>query len=189
MYAVFRSRAVRSAIAAVLCAAMLGGCVTGAGSSANDPGLTPEQRRLRAQQEDFNRTVGEGAVVGAVAGARLGALVAGTRDRAASVSARRQCPGRGATGYYVARKKEQYVNENQRLDSMTADVRSDNARLDAYIQNTRIVVAQDKAELARLRSQYNTRQATKSDLDHRVSVAEQDAAHIRQTSAGFVSDK
>jgi hypothetical protein len=185
MYALFRPRAVRSAIAAVLCAALLGGCVTGSGASYNDPGLTPEQRRLRAQQEDFNRTVGEGAVVGALAGALLGALVAGKRNRAsgALVGAGAGALLGGAGGYYVARKKEQYVNENQRLDAMAADVRNDNARLDAYIANTRTVVAQDKAELARLRSQYNTRQATKSDLDRRISVAEQDAAYIQQTIA------
>lgn len=182
MYALFRPRAVRSAIAAVLCAATLGGCVTG-GSYANDPYLTPEQRRLRAQDQDFNRTVGEGAVVGALGGALLGALVAGKRNRGAGalIGAGAGALLGGATGYYVAKKKEQYVNENQRLDSMTSDVRSDNARLEAYIANTRTVVAQNKAELARLRAAYNSRQATRADLSQRVSVAEQDASQIQQT--------
>lgn len=183
MYALFRPRAVRSAIAAVLCAATLGGCATGGSSYSNDPYLTPEQRRLRAQDQEFNRTVGEGAVVGALGGALLGALVAGKRNRGAGalIGAGAGALLGGATGYYVAKKKDQYVNENQRLDSMTADVRSDNARLEAYIANTRTVVAQNKAELARLRAAYNTNQATRTDLNRRVSTAEQDASHIRQT--------
>jgi outer membrane lipoprotein SlyB len=183
MYAVFRSRAIRSTIAAVLCAATLGGCVTGSGSYANDPYLTPEQRRLRAQDQDFNRTVGEGAVTGAVIGGLLGALVGGKRNRAsgALIGAAGGALLGGGAGYYVAKKKEQYANENQRLDSMTADVRNDNAKLAAYVANTRTVVAQNRAELNRLRTQYNTRQASRDELDRRISIAEQDASHINQT--------
>ncbi|TXL73872.1 glycine zipper 2TM domain-containing protein [Vineibacter terrae] len=182
MYALFRPRAVRLAIAAVLCAATLGGCAAG-GSYANDPYLTPEQRRLRAQNQDFNRTVGEGAVVGALGGALLGALLGGKRNRAAGalIGAGAGALLGGGAGYYVGKKKEQYVNENQRLDSMTADVRNDNARLEAYVANTRTVVAQNKAELARLRAEYNARQASRDDLNRRVATAEQDASHIRQT--------
>jgi hypothetical protein len=182
MFALFRPRAVRSAIAAVLCAAMLGGCET-SGGFAGDPSLTPEQRRLRAQEQDFKRTVGEGAVAGALLGGLIGALAGGKRNRAAGalIGAGAGALLGGATGYYVARKKREYVNENQRLDAMTADVRQDNARLEAYVANTRTVVAQNRAELARLRASYNTRQATRDELNHRVSIAEQDAAHIRQT--------
>ncbi|HJQ59555.1 MAG TPA: YMGG-like glycine zipper-containing protein, partial [Vineibacter sp.] len=158
MYAHFRPRAVRSVIVAALCAALLGGCVTSGGNSRGYYGdgsyLTPEQRRLRAN-EDFNRTVGEGAVTGALLGGLIGALAGGKRNRVsgALIGAGAGAVVGGAAGYYVARKKEQYVNENQRLDSMTADVRSDNARLEAYIANTRTVVAQNKAELARLRAE------------------------------------
>lgn len=183
MYAVFRLPAVRSVIAAVLCAALLGGCVTGGESYSNDSYLTPEQRRLRAQDQDFNRTVGEGAVTGAVVGGLIGFLAGGRRNRGAGtlIGAGVGALAGTAAGYYVAQKKQQYANENQRLDSMTADVRSDNARLEAYIANTRTVVAQNKAELARLRSAIATREATRVDLDRRVAVAQQDAAHIRQT--------
>jgi DNA repair exonuclease SbcCD ATPase subunit len=186
MYALFRPRAARAAIAAVLCAAMLGGCVTSGGGSqvayADGTSLTPEQRRLRANQE-FNRTIGEGAVAGALVGGLIGALAGGRRNRVsgALIGAGAGAVIGGAAGYYVARKKEQYVNENQRLDSMTADVRSDNARLEAYVANTRTVVAQNKAELARLRAEVNARQAARADLDRRLAVAQEDAAHIQQT--------
>jgi outer membrane lipoprotein SlyB len=183
MYAVFRPRAVRSAIAAVLCAALVAGCESNGGYYASDPNLTPEQRRLRAQNQDFNRTIGEGAVTGALVGGLIGLLAGGKRNRGAGalIGAGLGALAGTAAGYYVAKKKQQYVNENQRLDSMTADVRNDNARLEAYIANTRTVVAQNKAELARLRSEYNARQVTKADLDRRISTAQQDAAHIQQT--------
>jgi hypothetical protein len=183
MYAVFRPRAVRAVIAAVLCAAMVAGCESNGGYSASDPNLTPEQRRLRAQNQDFNRTLGEGAVTGALIGGLIGLLAGGRHNRGAGalIGAGVGALAGTAAGYYVAKKKQQYVNENQRLDSMTSDVRADNTKLEAYIANTRTVVAQNKAELARLRSEYNARQATRADLNRRISTAEQDAAHIRQT--------
>src|SRR5262245_19122871 len=139
MCALFRPRTVRSTIAEVLCAATLSGCVTNGGGG-DTTYLTPEQRRLRAQDQefsnrDFNQTVGEGALGGALLGGLIGLLAGGKRHRASGAligAGAGAVVGAGA-GYYVARKKQQYVNENQRLDSMTADVRADNARLEAYV--------------------------------------------------------
>ena len=42
-------------------------------------------------------------------------------------------------------------------------------------------IYENKAELARLRAEYNSRQATRDDLNRRVATAQQDASHIQQT--------
>lgn len=183
MFAFFRPRAVRSVVAAAACAAMLGGCVTGGGpGSSSDPSLTPEQRQLRTEaDQDYNRTIAEGAVAGVVAGALIGALVGGrNRARGALIGAAAGGLVGAAAGTYVAEKKKAYVNENQRLDSMASDVRADNAKLERTIENNRRVVAYDRAELARLRADVNARRASQAELNSRISVAEQDAAAIQQ---------
>jgi predicted nucleic acid-binding Zn-ribbon protein len=43
-----------------------------------------------------------------------------------------------------------------------------------------VVVAQDKADLARLRNEYANRRTSRADLDRRIAIAEQDAQAIQQ---------
>lgn len=151
MPGLMQSRSLRAVMAGVLCVPLL---LAGCDNGANDPGLTPEQRRIRAQRAEQDRTVGDGAAAGAAVG--------------------------GAAGYYVARRKQQYANENQRLDVMTNDVRAENQQMAQYVADSRAVVAQDKADLARLRGEYANRRASRADLDRRIAIAEQDAQAIQQ---------
>ncbi len=177
MPGLMQSRSLRALMAGVLCVPLLAGCDGGA----NDPGLTPEQRRIRAQRAEQDRTVGGGAVAGAVIGGLLGLAVGGNnRGTAAAVGAVAGAALGGATGYYVARRKQQYANENQRLDAMTGDVRAENQQMAQFVADSRAVVAQDKADLARLRGEYANRRASRADLDRRIAIAEQDAQAIQQ---------
>ena len=80
MIALFRPRAVRSALAALLCLSMVAACTTGGGSGgADDYNLTPEQRRLRAQSADYNNTIVGGAATGASMGSLLESVGSFTR--------------------------------------------------------------------------------------------------------------
>jgi len=131
MSGLMQSRWLRAVMAGVLCVPLLAGC---ADSGANDPNLTPEQRRIRAQRAEQDRTVGGGAIAGAVVGGLLGALLGGNnRGGAAAIGAVAGAAVGGAGGYYVAKRKQRYANENERLDSMAADVRVDNQQMAQYV--------------------------------------------------------
>lgn len=178
MSGLMQSRSLRALMAGVLCMPLLAGCADG---GANDPGLTPEQRRIRAQRAEQDRTVGGGAIAGAVIGGLIGLAVGGNnRGTAAAIGAAAGAAVGGAAGYYVARRKQQYANENQRLDVMTNDVRAENQQMAQFVADSRTVVAQDKADLARLRGEYANRRASRADLDRRIAIAEQDAQAIQQ---------
>lgn len=178
MPGLMQSRSLRAVMAGVLCVPLL---LAGCDNGANDPGLTPEQRRIRAQRAEQDRTVGGGAVAGAVLGGLIGLAVGGNnRGAAAAIGAAAGAAVGGAAGYYVARRKQQYANENQRLDVMTNDVRAENQQMAQYVADSRAVVAQDKADLARLRGEYANRRASRADLDRRIAIAEQDAQAIQQ---------
>lgn len=173
-----QSRSLRAVMVGVLCAPLL---LAACDNGANDPDLTPEQRRIRAQRAERDRTVGGGAIAGAVVGGLIGLAVGGNnRGTAAAIGAAAGAAVGGATGYYVARRKEQYANENQRLGVMTADVQAENQQMAQYVADSRAVVAQDKADLARLRGEYANRRASRADLDRRIAIAEQDAQAIQQ---------
>ncbi len=189
MFALFHPRAARSALVALLCVSMVAACTTGGGSGgADDQSLTPEQRRLRAQTADYNNTIVGGVAAGALLGTVVGALIgaaAGNRNTGAivagaAIGAAAGGALGGVAGQYVANKKRQYANENNRLDAMAADVRSENQRLEQLIATSRAVVAQDRADLERLRGEVVNRRVARSDLDRRVATAEQDAAQIQQ---------
>jgi outer membrane lipoprotein SlyB len=173
-----QSRSLRAVMAGVLCAPLL---LAACDNGANDPGLTPEQRRIRAQRAEQDRTVGGGAIAGAVVGGLIGLAVGGrNRGAAAAIGAAAGAAVGGAAGYYVAQRKQQYANENQRLDVMTNDVRTENQQMAQFVADSRAVGAQDKADLARLRGEYANRRASRADLDRRIAIAEQDAQAIQQ---------
>lgn len=178
MPGLMQSRSLRALMIGVLCVPLLAGCVD---NGANDPNLTPEQRRIRAQRAEQDRTVGGGAVAGAILGGLIGLAVGGSnRGAAAAIGAVAGAAVGGATGYYVARRKQQYANENDRLNAMTTDVRNDNQQLAQYVADSQAVVAHDKADLARLRQEYANRRSSRADLDRRIAIAEQDAQAIQQ---------
>jgi len=173
-----QSRSLRAVMAGVLCVPLLAGC---ADDGANDPNLTPEQRRIRAQRADQAATIGGGAVVGAVLGGLIGLAVGGNnRGAAAAIGAAAGGALGAGAGAYVAHRKRQYANENERLGVMTQDVRAENQAMAQYVADTRSVVAHDKADLARLRNEYANRRSSRADLDRRIAIAEQDAQAIQQ---------
>jgi prefoldin subunit 5 len=152
------------ATAAVVAGAMLLTSCAGVGGGAqfSDPGrpLTPAESRMRQQTNDFNRTLAEGVVVGAVggaaAGAGIGALAGGdNRGKSALIGA-----GIGAVlgslagytaGSYYAKKKEKYVDQEQRLDSMIADARADTQKTEALFRDTQTIAAADKQKLDQIK--------------------------------------
>ena len=152
------------ALACVGLAIVLAACQTIQGSQ-QQANLSPEEQRLRQQADDFNTTIVQGAVVGAIIGGILGALLSENRGQGAALGAAAGGAIGGSGGYYVAKQKERYANEQARLDAMIIDVKSDNHMLGIYIQTTNNVIARNRAELADMQKAMAAGTKDRSDMN------------------------
>ncbi len=196
------------AVAAALIAVGLltGGCVTtggtvggvsmptapawlsGAGAStqaaSTEPSdLTPAERRMREQSRAFQRTVWEGALIGAGAGALWGVI---QRDDAKDVLKKALIGGAvgGLAGAYIAHKQKQYSSKEDQLDSMITDVRQSNQETKQLIASAREVIAEDKRRLAAVEKRYKGGQATESDLKATRARISENQAVVAQATKG-----
>lgn len=150
----------RTLAATLVIALLVQGCATGGmsspGQTADGPPPTAAEQKLAAQEADYNRTLAEGMAIGAIGGAAVGAGLgaAVTRNRAmgaligAGIGALVGTVAGGATGSYYAEKKKRYANEEDRLDSMIADAQAYNAKAEASLATTRVMVKEDQQKLA-----------------------------------------
>jgi uncharacterized membrane protein len=153
----------------------LGGSVplvsgTGAGridaptdSAQSDLELTAAERRLRRQSRAFQRTVWEGALIGAGAGALWGTLAG---DDAKGILTKTAIGGAvgGLAGAYVASKQREFASAEDQLDSMIADVRQSNRDAEALIVSIREVLVEDRRRLAAAERRYRAGQVTEAEL-------------------------
>lgn len=145
--------------------------------------MTPAERRLHEQGEDFNRTLIEGAVVGAVAGAVLGALLSSKehRGQGAAIGAGLGTAAGAAGGYYVAKQKERYANEEARLSAMTADVKVDNAKLMQMAATAREVMAEDRRRLEQVEQEIAAGKADQATTRQQLAGLDDNARYLQKT--------
>lgn len=140
--------------------------------------LTPAEQRLRDQGRAFHRTVWEGVLIGAGAGALVG-LLRGQRGREVLQTALIGGAVGGLAGAYLAHVQRRYSKEEDQLEAMIADIREDNARTEALIVSVREVIAEDRRRLAAVRARERRGQASAAEL----AAAEQRAAENRMVIA------
>jgi len=148
---VTRTRGAGLVPACVAAAVVMGGCVStgdrvgepvsgptswmagltgGASTTATpDSSLTPEEQRLRKQSQAFQRTVWEGVLIGASAGALLGVFQGKDTEGILKRALIGGAVG-GLAGAYIANKQKQYSNTEDQLDSMISDVQKSNKETD-----------------------------------------------------------
>ena len=134
-----------------------------AAEAPDDATLTPAERRMRQQSRAFQRTVWEGALIGAGAGTLYGVI---RGERAADVARDALIGGAagGLAGLYVAHLQQQYASKEDQLAAMTADVQKSNQETQAFIASVREVIAEDQRRLAAVEQQVRTGQATQAQL-------------------------
>ena len=135
-------------LAIFLIGSMVAGCVTTGGAS--NANLSPDEQRLRAQEEEFNTTVVGGVVAGALAGALIGTLLGGDAESGA-IGAGIGAAAGGAAGSYVANKKKQYATEQARLDSVRKDVEVVNRQVAQRINLAERIIDKNKTELQQMK--------------------------------------
>jgi len=112
---------------------------------------------------DQNRTKAEGAGVGALVGAAVGYAVGGDAKGAAIGAAIGGAAG-FALGNEVAKRKQQYANEEAFLEAEIARTERLNQEALAYHRKTKEEIAQLDRETDKLRDSYKKGKASEKDL-------------------------
>jgi len=146
--------------------------------------LSPEEERMRRQANTFNDTVIEGALIGAALVGVLTYMVTGDQDKAMRGAAAGAVIGAGA-GHYMASKQQQYTNEEERLDSMIADVRSDNAKLARLNDSARDVIEADLAKIEAIDQQLAAGKISLETARREISTVDENRAYLRTTLANL----
>ena len=148
-------------LAVCLIGSMVAGCVTTGGASTAN--LSPDEKRLRAQEDEFNTTVAGGVAVGALVGALIGAL-AGGDAKSGLIGAGVGAAAGGVAGSYVANKKKQHATEQARIDSVRKDVEKDNQKVAQMISVTERVIDKNKTELQQMKRMVASGAKKRSDM-------------------------
>lgn len=183
---VLNSGVLRRAAATVLLSSALltAGCATGPEQTAGRPSLTPDEQRLRQQADAYNETVIEGAIVGALVGALAGALIGGDA-RGAAIGAGAGAALGGGAGAYMGQKQRQYANEEQRLESITADVRADNERTANILASARKVISADKEKIKRIDQQLAAGQINLAQAKQQMKSVDDNRKYLESTIANL----
>jgi hypothetical protein len=166
---------------------MVGGGMTladqDAASGVDDAALSPAERRMRQQSRAFQRTVWEGALIGAGAGALWGALAGDDTKGILTKTAIGGAVG-GLAGAYVATKQKEFASAEDQLDAMIADVQQSNREAEALIASIRTVVAEDRRRLAAVEQRHRAGQATEAELAATRKRVEANRAVARDAAKG-----
>jgi hypothetical protein len=140
-----------------------GGSALTAASVEDEAALTPAERRMRQQSRAFQKTVWEGALIGASAGTLYG-VIRGERAQDVARDALIGGAAGGLAGVYVAHLQQKYATKEDQLEAMTADVQKSNQETQAFIASVREVINEDQRRLAAVEQQVRKGQATQAQL-------------------------
>jgi uncharacterized protein YcfJ len=140
--------------------------------------LTPAELRLREEKKRFDSTMIGGVLQGAMVGAAVGALATlfaggNSKDavKGAAIGAVAGGAIGGVDGYHKAKLQQAKMDEVAAIQSATADVHADSAKLQALLDTSTAVVNEGTQRLAVLSADVSAKQK---------SVAEADAARKRE---------
>jgi len=125
--------------------------------------LTASETRMRQQSRNFDRTIWEGVLIGAVGGAIWGLIEGGDTSELLKRVGIGAAVG-GLAGAYIAHKQKQYSETEDQLESMTVDVRESNEDAEALIASAREVLAEDKRRLAAVNKRYRQGAASHEEM-------------------------
>ncbi len=178
-------------LAAVLSLGTVGCATTGGGmggSSSADASLSPAEQKLRADSERFDNTVIGGVIKGAATGAVLGGLwraaTGGDRHEIARAAVGGAVIGGalgGIDGYRTAKLQEAKMNEVAALQAMAQDVKTDNDRLQAFLDSSSTVLAEGKQRLAAVRGDVDAKRMTAAQAEAARKREEQNIAQMQAT--------
>lgn len=138
----------------VLLSVVLAACASTAAHMAPGPGGASHSP-IRGYLTDYQQTVAEGALGGAIVGGIIGAIASGGDSRRLlhNVAAGAVAGGvvGGGVGFMVAGRKQEFARREEALDSVIADGQARNARLAKLVSMTQALLAQRRREIEKVR--------------------------------------
>lgn len=160
---------------------LLSGCQTIPSLTSAQP--SPEAQKLDNQTSDFNRTVVESAVAGALIGGLTGLLVGDNKESAAKGMVAGAIGG-AAFGYYIAGQKREFANKEQALNSIAQDLQETNNNLKTMVNTSERMLAEDRKRVERLRKQIASGQAQQSSNNELIAQLKSDRKVLGKAITG-----
>jgi hypothetical protein len=140
---------------AVPTAFTLSGCAM---PSADDPNLSPAEQQLRQQSANFDKTILEGAGIGAVAGALLGGLFDSNHLQGAAIGAAGGAALGGAAGYGVAENNQSQASTESAYNDQISAARTSAEEFNESARTAETVAYEATTEASRLQAEYASQQ-------------------------------
>jgi len=134
---------------------------------------SPAEQRLRSEWKLFSKSNAQGCLAGAAAGALIGILASRNRSRGALIGATAGCVAGVGANAYVQSKRNQYQDNEARINAMIADVRADNAKYERYIDTSREVIAADRRKIERIKAAARGKEMSAAEMRAELARVEQ----------------
>jgi hypothetical protein len=152
--------------------------------------LTPAELKMRVDEERFQKTVIGGVVQGAMIGAAVGAVAGllgggNTKDvaRSAGIGALLGGAAGGIDGYVTAKREQAGRDELRAVQEAAKDVKADNAKLQAFLDSSDVVLQEGKTRLAALKGDIAAKRVTAQEAEAARAREEQNIASMKTTLA------
>lgn len=176
----------RGMLAALVLSIGISGCVTnppqgstgGGSSSGVDPRLSGD-----GDINFFARSGVQACLVGGLGGIVLCELTASDKDKPkCRIAAAIIGCGIGVGGdMYLDHQRAKYANKEQRLQAVTAEVRTENERLTRMTSTVQQVIRDDKAELRRIQSDIKAKKMSKEQAQQELAGIDANRDYLEKT--------
>jgi hypothetical protein len=173
---------IRNVTAVVVAGSLLAACNTK--SIMPQSSATPAEQQLRSESKVFNRSGMEACLIAGGASALLMYLIEKDSQKVITAGVVGCGVGVGAN-YYLQQRRQQYANDEQRLQQMIADVRADNERLGRIIQSAEEVVSEDQKKIEDIERAYQQKQITMEQARREMQSVDDNQAYLEQTLANL----
>jgi len=145
---------------------------------------TPAEQQLRSNSAVFNRSGLQACLISGGATGLLTYLV--KKDKGAAIAAAVVGCGVGiGANYYLQQRRNQYADDEQRLEQMIADVRADNERLGGIIKSAEEVVSEDQKKIDSIDREYKKKQITMEQARQKMQSVDDNREYLEQTLANL----
>lgn len=144
----------------------------GTGAAPQAVVLTPAEVKLREDKKQFDNTVIGGVIQGAMIGAAVGAVIGllaggGSKDAVKGAVGGAVAGGAigGVDGYRKAKLQQAKMDEVAAIQSVAADVRTDNARLQSLLDTSTAVLNEGTQRLASMSADVSAKRKSAAEAD------------------------
>jgi hypothetical protein len=145
-----------------------------AAPSSNSSDLSPAEQQLRAQDANYNKTILQGAGVGALAGALIGGLLMSNHAEGAALGAAAGAALGGGAGYAVAQNNSNQAASEASYNNQITAAQASAQHFSEQARLAQTVADQATAEASKLETQYASQQISEAEYREKLDKYRQD---------------